>query len=264
MNSTDQNEQTAATADVERLVKRPHTQRNLTMNLALWSAKTGLDAQNTQMAIIANNLANANTTGFKSQRAAFQDLMYQNIRQVGAQSTQNTRVLDRPHPRHGRAHRRHRERTTRRAASPTPTARWTCRSRAADSSRSRCPTARSPIPATDRFSLDNQGNVVTASGYPLQPAITIPVGHPVDHRSAPTARSPRVSATKQVHPDRPGSARRLRQRAGPAEHRQQPGGRVGRERLAADRHARHSTDSAPCSRARSRPRTSTRSPSSST
>ena len=60
------------------------------MNLALWSAKTGLDAQNTQMAIIANNLANANTTGFKSQRAAFQDLLYQNIRQVGAQSTQNT------------------------------------------------------------------------------------------------------------------------------------------------------------------------------
>jgi flagellar basal-body rod protein FlgG len=60
------------------------------MNLALWSAKTGLDAQNTQMAIIANNLANANTTGFKAQRAAFQDLMYQNVRQVGAQSTQNT------------------------------------------------------------------------------------------------------------------------------------------------------------------------------
>src|SRR5271167_5255066 len=60
------------------------------MNLALWSAKTGLDAQNTQMAISANNLANANTTGFKAQRAAFQDLMYQNIRQVGAQSTQNT------------------------------------------------------------------------------------------------------------------------------------------------------------------------------
>src|SRR6202041_346722 len=60
------------------------------MNIALWSAKTGLDAQNTQMAIIANNLANANTTGFKSDRAAFQDLMYQNVRQVGAQSTQNT------------------------------------------------------------------------------------------------------------------------------------------------------------------------------
>src|SRR5258706_1412978 len=60
------------------------------MNLALWAAKTGLDAQNTRMSVISNNLANTNTTGFKSGRAAFQDLMYQNIRQVGAQSTQNT------------------------------------------------------------------------------------------------------------------------------------------------------------------------------
>src|SRR5271163_1871150 len=60
------------------------------MNLALWSAKTGLDSRNTQIAIIANNLANANTNGYKSQRAAFQDLLYQNVRQVGAQSTQNT------------------------------------------------------------------------------------------------------------------------------------------------------------------------------
>ena len=62
------------------------------MNLALWAAKTGLDAQNTRMAVIANNLANTNTTGYKAGRAAFQDLMYQNIRQVGAQSTQNTQL----------------------------------------------------------------------------------------------------------------------------------------------------------------------------
>src|SRR5882757_6990024 len=60
------------------------------MNLALWAAKTGLDAQTTRMAVIANNLANTNTTGFKAGRAAFQDLMYQNIRPVGAQSTHNT------------------------------------------------------------------------------------------------------------------------------------------------------------------------------
>ena len=60
------------------------------MNLALWAAKTGLDAQNTRMAVISNNLANVNTTGFKKGRAAFQDLVYQNLRQVGAQSSQNT------------------------------------------------------------------------------------------------------------------------------------------------------------------------------
>ncbi len=57
---------------------------------ALWVAKSGLDAQQTRMAVISNNLANVNTTGFKRGRAVFEDLMYQNIKQVGAQSTQNT------------------------------------------------------------------------------------------------------------------------------------------------------------------------------
>jgi flagellar basal-body rod protein FlgG len=59
---------------------------------ALWVAKTGLDAQQTRMAVISNNLANVNTTAFKSGRAIFEDLMYQNVRQVGAQSTQNTQL----------------------------------------------------------------------------------------------------------------------------------------------------------------------------
>jgi flagellar basal-body rod protein FlgG, Gram-negative bacteria len=59
---------------------------------ALWVAKSGLDAQQTRMAVISNNLANVNTTGFKRGRAIFEDLMYQNIRQVGAQSTQNTQL----------------------------------------------------------------------------------------------------------------------------------------------------------------------------
>jgi flagellar basal-body rod protein FlgG len=57
---------------------------------ALWIAKTGLDAQQTQMSVIANNLANVNTTGFKRERAVFEDLIYQNVRQVGAQSTEDT------------------------------------------------------------------------------------------------------------------------------------------------------------------------------
>jgi flagellar basal-body rod protein FlgG len=59
---------------------------------ALWISKTGLDAQQTNMAVISNNLANVNTTGFKRDRAVFEDLMYQNIRQVGANSTQDTEL----------------------------------------------------------------------------------------------------------------------------------------------------------------------------
>ncbi len=62
------------------------------MNPALWIAKTGLEAQQTRLSVVANNLANANNTGFKKDRALFADLIYQNIRQSGASSTQNTRL----------------------------------------------------------------------------------------------------------------------------------------------------------------------------
>jgi flagellar basal-body rod protein FlgG len=62
------------------------------MNTAMWAAKTGLDAQQTQMAVISNNLANVNTTGFKKGRAVFEDLMYQNLRQVGAATSQDTQA----------------------------------------------------------------------------------------------------------------------------------------------------------------------------
>lgn len=62
------------------------------MTQSLWIAKTGLDAQQKRMAVISNNLANANTTGFKKARAVFEDLLYQNVRQVGAQTSQDTRL----------------------------------------------------------------------------------------------------------------------------------------------------------------------------
>lgn len=60
------------------------------MNPALWVAKTGLDAQQTRMTVVSNNLANVNTTGFKRGRAVFQDLLYQNVRQAGGQTSQDT------------------------------------------------------------------------------------------------------------------------------------------------------------------------------
>jgi flagellar basal-body rod protein FlgG len=56
----------------------------------LWVSKTGLEAQQTNLAVISNNLANVNTNGFKRSRAVFEDLMYQKVRQAGAQSSQDT------------------------------------------------------------------------------------------------------------------------------------------------------------------------------
>lgn len=62
------------------------------MSQSLWIAKTGLDAQQQRMAVISNNLSNVNTTGYKKSRAIFEDLLYQNVRQVGSQTSQDTRL----------------------------------------------------------------------------------------------------------------------------------------------------------------------------
>ncbi|SFR42822.1 flagellar basal-body rod protein FlgG [Marinobacter daqiaonensis] len=62
------------------------------MHPALWVSKTGLSAQDTNMSTISNNLANVNTTGFKRDRAVFQDLLYQVNRQPGGLNTQNSEL----------------------------------------------------------------------------------------------------------------------------------------------------------------------------
>jgi flagellar basal-body rod protein FlgG len=59
------------------------------MDASMWIAKTGLDAQQTRMSVISNNLANVNTTGFKRDRANFEDMLYQNLRQPGAQDAED-------------------------------------------------------------------------------------------------------------------------------------------------------------------------------
>jgi flagellar basal-body rod protein FlgG len=168
------------------------------MNLALWSAKTGLDAQNTQMAIISNNLANANTTGYKAQRAAFQDLMYQNIRQVGAQSTQNTqystgltlgtgvRIVAT-------------EANYAQGSSTTTNNPLDLQISGRGFFQITLPDGSLAYTRDGSFTLDNQGNVVTASGYPIQPAITIPVGTQsvtVGNDGAVTAVSPSGKTTQ--------------------------------------------------------------------
>jgi flagellar basal-body rod protein FlgG len=143
------------------------------MNLALWSAKTGLDAQNTQMSVIANNLANTNTTGFKSDRAAFQDLMYQNVQQVGAQSTQNTQYSTGLSVGTG----------VRISATEKNYTQGSVLQTSGNLDMSitglgffqiTMPDGTLSYTRDGSFSMDAQGNVVTSSGYPLSPAITIP------------------------------------------------------------------------------------------
>jgi flagellar basal-body rod protein FlgG len=57
---------------------------------SLWISKTGMEAQQTQLDTISNNLANASTNGYKRAHAVFEDLMYQNLRQAGANSSEQT------------------------------------------------------------------------------------------------------------------------------------------------------------------------------
>ena len=59
---------------------------------SLWISKTGMEAQQTQLDVISHNLANVSTTGFKRSTAVFEDLMYQNLRQVGANSTEQSQL----------------------------------------------------------------------------------------------------------------------------------------------------------------------------
>src|SRR6266481_7013376 len=143
------------------------------MNLALWAAKTGLDAQNTRMAIISNNLANTNTTGFKAGRAAFQDLMYQNIRQVGAQSTQNTQYSTGLTLGTGvRIVATEKDYTQGSVLQTSGSLDMAINGRGF--LQITLPDGTLAYTRDGSFSMDSQGNVVTASGYPLQPAITVP------------------------------------------------------------------------------------------
>src|SRR5574337_117157 len=59
---------------------------------SLWIAKTGMSAQQTQLDVISHNLANVSTTGFKRNNAVFEDLIYQNLRQVGSQTTEENQL----------------------------------------------------------------------------------------------------------------------------------------------------------------------------
>jgi flagellar basal-body rod protein FlgG len=59
---------------------------------SLWISKTGMEAQQTQLDVISHNLANVSTTGYKRANAVFEDLMYQNLRQVGASSSEQSQL----------------------------------------------------------------------------------------------------------------------------------------------------------------------------
>jgi len=145
------------------------------MNPALWAAKTGLDAQQTRMAVVSNNLANVNTTGFKKSRAVFEDLLYQNVTQVGAATSQNTQAASGLELGTGVRVVATEKTYTQGNLSQTGNA-----MDLAISGRGffqvLLPDGTLGYTRAGDFQLNASGQLVTASGYTLQPAITIPAG----------------------------------------------------------------------------------------
>ena len=145
------------------------------MNPALWAAKTGLDAQQTRMTVTSNNLANVNTNGFKKGRAVFEDLLYQNIRQVGASTSQDTQAPSGLSLGTG--------------VRVVATEKTYTQGNLTQTSNSLdlaiqgrgffqilMPDGTLGYTRDGSFQVNSQGEMVTSSGYALQPGITIPDG----------------------------------------------------------------------------------------
>ncbi len=140
---------------------------------SLWIAKTGLDAQQTNMSVISNNLANVNTTGFKRDRAVFEDLMYQNVRQVGANSTQNTELpsglMIGTGVRTVATQKEHAQGNL-----VTTNNNFDLAIEGKGYFQVLHPDGSIVYTRDGQFSLNQDGQVVTASGYALEPAINVP------------------------------------------------------------------------------------------
>ncbi len=140
---------------------------------SLWIAKTGMDAQQTQMDVISNNLANVSTNGFKGSRVIFQDLLYQTLRQPGAQSSQQTQIPSGLQIGTG--------------VMPVATERLMTQGNLTQTGNQfdlaisgagffqvEMPDGTTSYTRDGSFQSNSQGQLVTSSGFPVEPAITIP------------------------------------------------------------------------------------------
>ena len=140
---------------------------------SLWISKTGLDAQQTQLDVIANNLANVATNGYKRSRAVFEDLLYQTLRQPGAQSSQTTQIPSGLQVGTG--------------VRPVATVRNFTQGNLQQTSNAldiaingqgffqvQMPDGTTAYSRDGSLMLDSQGQLVTSNGFPVSPAITIP------------------------------------------------------------------------------------------
>ncbi len=140
---------------------------------ALWTAATGMRAQQLNIDVISNNLANVNTVGFKRTRADFQDLMYQTLRPPGADSTTTTKIPTGIQvglgTRVAALEKIFRQGSFKQTGNPLDLA-----IEGKGFFKVQLPNGEIAYTRAGAFKLDDQGRIVTSDGYPLDPVITIP------------------------------------------------------------------------------------------
>ena len=145
------------------------------MMRALWTAGSGMVAQQANIDVISNNLSNVNTTGFKKSRSDFQDLMYQTVRQPGATSGADAQIPTGIQIGHG----------VRQVATQKlyTVGNFQSTGNPLDMAiegdgffQINMPDGTIAYTRDGSFKLDSQGRLVTAEGYQLEPQIAIPQG----------------------------------------------------------------------------------------
>jgi flagellar basal-body rod protein FlgG len=143
------------------------------MMRSLWIAKSGMEAQQTQLDHISQNLANSGTNGYKQSHAVFEDLIYQNLRQSGANSSEQTQLPTGLQVGLGvRA-----VATSRQFSQGTLTQTSNNLDMAIQGKgffQVTMPDGTTGYTRDGSFQMDAQGQIVTNNGYVLQPGITVP------------------------------------------------------------------------------------------
>ena len=166
---------------------------------SLWIAKTGMSAQQTQLDVISHNLANVSTTGFKRNNAVFEDLIYQNLRQVGANTTEQNQLPTGLHLGLG-------VRTVATSRNFTQGTHQETKNNLDVAINGNgffevnMPDGTIGYTRDGSFQVDAQGRLVTSSGLPVANGITIPQGTTSVNISADGAVSAIVAGNTQPQP----------------------------------------------------------------
>ncbi len=143
------------------------------MMRSLWISKTGMEAQQTQLDHISHNLANSATNGYKKSHAVFEDLMYQNLRQAGANSSEQTTLPTGLQVGLGTravaSSRSFSQGNLQQSSNPLDVA-----VRGAGFFEVQMPDGTTGYTRDGSFQVNAQGQLVTNNGYTVQPGITVP------------------------------------------------------------------------------------------